>query len=208
MAKASGGTRIKGDHGFQIGDDNYKGRVSSVESLKSIKNPAVYNSAKDAIARYHSVLGVRQRTVKLADLPDGILGVHVTKDGESAGVFLNKSVFQPDSVTTRGIADTVKKAYDTGFLTRTNKPVAHAITHELAHATWNAHMTTAKAKAAEPDIKKLYKQWATDKNRKGYGKYASANVSEWFAETATKAVHGSNDMYAAAIKRIIKKHNL
>ena len=62
--------------------------------------------------------------------------------------------------------------YKSGWSTKTNKPVAHTITHELAHATWNAHMTGANQKAAGNEVKKLYSQWKRDKRKKGYGKYS------------------------------------
>lgn len=207
MAKASGKTREKTGGKFVVGDDNYKGKIGKVESLKTIQTREVYNSVKDAIARFHSVLGVRQRNIKLADL-DEALGVHVTKDGQSAGVYLNKSFFQPSSVTTQSIAKTIKDSYDTGFLTRTNQPISHVVSHELAHALWNTHLTTKNALEAAPEIKALYRQWVADKSKKSYGAYASSSLGEWFAETTVKAVHGSSDEYTRKLKEIIKKHNL
>ena len=90
----------------------------------------------------------------------------------------------------------------------TNKPVAHILTHELAHATWNDSLKGQRQQAASKEIKALYKSWSRDKEKTGYGRYASTNVSEFFAETATKAVHGVADRYTSELKRIIKKYGL
>ena len=54
--------------GLQPGDGNYKGKVIEVESLIKMKDPQVYKETMQAISRYHAVLGVRQREVKLAEL--------------------------------------------------------------------------------------------------------------------------------------------
>ena len=161
----------------------------------------MYKSVGEAISRYHSVLGVRQTNVKLADMSSQTLGVHVTVDGKSEGVYLNKKVF--DQPKNKIIAQT-NEGYKSGWHTQTNKPIAHTVTHELAHATWNEHMTGAKQKAASKEINTLFRQWKKDGKKKGYGKYASHNVSEFFAETATKAVHGTADKYTTAIKNIVK----
>ena len=207
MAKQSGGTR-KSDGGLKAGDSDYKGTIGRVESLKAIENKEVYKAAKEAISRFHAVLGVRQKKVKLADLEVGVGGVHVTRGGESEGVYLNKEVFKPASATTQSVADWARRGYESGHITRTNKPVAHIITHELAHATWNEHMTSQRAITAGKDIKQLYKKWATDKKKRDYGRYAATNVSEFFAETAAKAVHGKTDRYTIALQDIIKRHRL
>lgn len=207
MAKASGGTR-KSDGGLKAGDADYKGTIGRVETLKAIENKEVYKAAKEAISRFHAILGVRQKKVKLADLEDGVGGVHVTRGGESEGVYLSKSIFKPASATTQSVADWARRGYESGHITKTNKPVAHIITHELAHATWNEHMTSPRAVTAGKDIKQLYKRWVGDKKKKGYGRYAATNVSEFFAETAAKAVHGNSDRYTIALQDIIKRHRL
>ena len=72
--------------GLQPGDSTYKGSVTKVESLIKIKDPQVYKETMQAISRYHSVLGVRQRQVKLAQLSPGTYGVHVTVNGKSDAV--------------------------------------------------------------------------------------------------------------------------
>jgi hypothetical protein len=201
MGRNSSGTR----GGLQPGDATFKGKISKVEPLVNMKDPAVYKATKEAISRYHAVMGVRQRNVKLADLPAGTYGVHVTTNGKSDGVYLNKAHFNQSKKT---IETSHKRGYASGWSTKTNKPIAHTVTHELAHATWNQHMTGAKQKAAGKEINKLYTQWRKDKKKSGYGKYAETNVSEFWAETVTKAVHGKSDKYTTKVKAIAKKYKL
>lgn len=191
--------------GLQPGDGNYKGKIAKVESLIHIKDPQAYKAVVQAISRYHAVMGVRQRNVKLAELGANTYGVHVTVGGKSDAVYLNKSHFNQSK---NKIAADHKRGYDTGWSTRTNKPVAHTVTHELAHATWNAHLTGAKQVAAGKEVNKLYVTWLKDKKKTGYGQYAKTNVSEFWAETATKAVHGKADKYTKAVKKICKKYDL
>lgn len=157
-----------------------------------------------AISRYHSVLGVRQRSVQLATIR-GAIGVHMTENGKSAGVFLNKSIYKTG--TTATVANAKRAAYESGFSTRTNKPVAHTITHELAHATWNSHLTAPNAEAAAREIRPLYNRFMRERPA-GYGTYSRTNVNEFFAEVATRAVHGTADSYTNAIKSIVKRYNL
>lgn len=84
----------------------------------------------------------------------------------------------------------------------------HTITHELAHATWNASMSSTKAKAAGKEITSLYKKWLKDEKKKGYGSYGKTNVSEFFAEGVTKAIHGNADKYTKKLKNIVGKYQL
>lgn len=201
MGKTSGGVR----DGMLQGDSSYNGDVKNVESLVHMKDKAFYKATKEAISRFHSVLGVRQKNVKLADMDEGAPGVHFTKNGQSEGVYLNKYYYNG----TKGEMEKMLKGlYKKGMQTETNKPIAHVVTHELAHATWNSRLSAPNAKAASGDINKLYKQWKKDKTKKGYGKYAETNVDEFFAETATKAIHGKADKYTTKIKSIVKKYKL
>jgi len=201
MGRNSSGTR----GGLQPGDSNFKGKISDIEPLVNMKDPQVYKATKEAISRYHSVMGVRQRTVKLATMSEGTFGVHVTANGKSEAVYLNKKVFNQKQ---NKIVAQKKKAYSSGWATKTNKPIAHTVTHELAHATWNSHLTNSNAKAAGKEIQKLYTQWSKDKKKTGYGAYSKTNVNEFWAETVTKAVHGKADKYTRAAKSIAKKYKL
>ena len=207
MAKTSGGTAPRSG-GLKGGDANYSGKTGKLESLSSIKNPQVYKSVKESISRFHSVLGVRQKDIKIATLEHGVGGVHITANGQSKQVVLSKQVFNGKNTTKKSVESWAESGYKSGHLTKTNKPVAHIVTHELAHATWNNHLTSPNAKAATKSVNSLYNKWRADKGKKGYGKYASTNVNEFFAEVCTKAVHGKADKYTRAAKGIIKKYKL
>lgn len=209
MAKTSGSNKKPPKNGgLPENDSNYKGKIGKPEPLVSIKNPKVYKSVKESISRFHSVLGVREKNIKLATLNAGVGGVHLTQAGQSKMVVLNKQVFNGKNTTTQSVASWAEHGYKSGHLTKTNKPVAHIVTHELAHATWNSSLASPNAKAASKSVNSLYKKWRADKQKKGYGKYASTNVSEFWAEVCTKAVHGKSDKYTTAVKGIIKKYNL
>lgn len=165
----------------------------------------MYKETKEAISRYHAVMGVRQRNVKLADMADGTLGVHSTVDGKSDAIYLNKKYFNQGE---KAVKEKTMAGYKSGWHTETNKPTAHTVTHELAHATWNNHLTSTNAKAAGVEIEALYKKWKGDRGKRGYGKYARTNVNEFWAETSTKAVHGTADKYTRAAKDIVKRYKL
>lgn len=204
MGKNSSGVR----GGMQPKDFDYKGKEpSKTYALASIKEPDVYREVKSAVSRFESVLGIRQKSVRLADLPEGTLGVHFTSAGEgkSVGILLNRKSFNQKR---RDIEAQTRKGYESGWSTRTHKPIAHTVTHELAHATWNQHLKSPAAKEAGAKITKVYNAWLKDKKRKGYGKYAHTNVSEFFAETITKGIHGTKDKYTRALFGIVKKHKL
>lgn len=68
MGKSAGSVRKTG--GFAKGDATFKGTVGELRGLATMAHKDVYREVKSAISRYHSVLGVRQREVKLGDLPD------------------------------------------------------------------------------------------------------------------------------------------
>lgn len=109
MGRNSSGTR----GGLQPGDATYKGSIGKPEPLVNMKDPALYKATKEAISRYHAVLGVRQKNVKLAELSDGTYGVHVTANGKSEGVYLNKKHFMQTkksggSLTQEGLCEWVE----------------------------------------------------------------------------------------------------
>ena len=190
------------------GDGNAKKKdISNVESLKNMKDKQLYNEMKSAISRFYKEMGLPQKDVKLADFNNpSAMGVHVTINGVTGGVFLNKSYFK--NGTKKSITETITKNYNDGFLTKTNKPVAHVLTHELAHSVWNSHMTGAKQVAAGKEIQKVYNKWKSDSSKSGYGRYAKTNISEFFSETITKGIHGKSDKYTKALKKIVKDYKL
>lgn len=183
--------------------------LAQSKSLDAIKDRAVVKELNRAISRYHAVMGVKERDVRIADL-SGMNALGVTwidrTNGKSAGILLNEKFFDRKKGTV--VNDIKKNHYDTGFKSRTNAPLQHNMTHELAHATWNASMTDAKSKAAGLEIKRLYKKWKKDKNKKGHGTYAATSVSEFWSETVTKAIHGTPDRYTRSVKRIARKYKL
>ena len=201
MGRNSSGNR----GGLQPGDSNYKGKITGVESLVHMKDPQMYKETKAAIARFHSVLGVREKNIKLAELSAGTLGVQASQGGKSVGIFLNKSYFNQGK---QAVLQQTKKGYASGWHTKTNKPLAHTVTHELGHATWNSSLGGANHKAAGKEIGSLYKTWMKDKKKTGYGDYAKTNVDEFWAEAVTKAVHGKPDKYTKKVKSISKKYDL
>lgn len=198
MGRNSGGT--PGGAKGRDGDSTYKGEIRNVEGLIKMKDPQMYKATKEAISRFHSVMGVRERNIKLADLDGAVMGI----SGES-GIFLNKRYYNQGY---KKMVDIEKKDYKIGFSTATNKPQAHTVTHELAHSLWSKDKTGANQKAASREIRKLYHEWGKDKKKKGYGRYATTNIDEFWAETVTKAVHGKSDKYTIAVKAITKKYKL
>lgn len=201
MGKSSGGTRD-----FPKGTWSQDVEIKNPRDLATIKDNAVYREMKRGISRYHAVLGVRERSVKIADLPAGTDGVQASLGGKSIGVYLNSNTY--DKLSRSAIEKKVRQSYDSGWSARTNKPIQHTITHELAHATWNSSLKSANAKAAGKEISKLGKQWLNDNKKKGYGRYGESSVDEFWAEVIAKAVHGTPDKYTKKAKAIAKKYKL
>jgi len=181
------------------GDTTYKGSIKNVESLVNMKDPAMYKAAKEAISNFSAKLGVPDRNVKLADLQGNVMGI-----GGVGGVILNKAYFNKSA---KDFGKVMKQNYDSGHSTKTNKPLAHVLTHELAHASWTTAHTSPKAIAAGKEIKALFKSWSKS-GGKGYGTYAKSNVDEFWAEVSTKAAHGKADKWTKAAKGIYKKYKL
>lgn len=69
-------------------------------------------------------------------------------------------------------------------------------------------MTTKAAKGAKKEITDLYHKWMKDTKKKGYGTYGKTNVSEFYSEGITKAVHGNADKYTRKLIHITKKYGL
>jgi cell wall-associated NlpC family hydrolase len=203
MGESSGSD---GKRDFPKGGELRDYEIKNVRDLATMKDNAVYREMKRGISRYHAVMGVRQRNVKLAELPSDVRGAHASKDGKSLSVYLNSKLY--DSYSKSALEKQVRKSYDSGWSARTNKPIQHTITHELAHATWNSKMRTANAKAAGKEISALGRQWLNDKRKKGYGKYGESSVDEFWAEVIAKAVHGNADKYTRRAKAIAKKYKL
>lgn len=178
---------------------------STAESLRNLKYRDTERAIGSAIARYEAVMGIRERNIKIADI-SGAYGVTFLNQNGSQMIYLSKSAF---NVPKKQFEARYKKDnYDTGFKNKTNRPVTHTITHELAHATWTSHYTSPKHLAAGKEIQKLYKSWSKDKKKKDYGSYGKTNVDEFWAEVITKGIHGKSDKYTKKAIGIAKKYKL
>jgi len=209
MSKSNGGVRSKTGGLGRDGGGAYEGSMKNEESLSAITDKSLRRDIQQGISKFESRLGIRQRKVKLAEL-DGAYGVHVTaRDSKgnmvSQGVFLDSKTFK--NATKEQIVNNKKEAYKNGFLTKTNKPSQHTVVHELAHATWNSHLSGKKYASAGKEIKSLYKSFLND-NPKGYGSYSKYNVNEFFAEGITKHVLGKSDKYSQSLRKIVKDNKL
>ena len=180
-------------------DTTYKGKIEDVEDLVKVKDPRMYKALKEAFSNFSAKLGVPEKNVKLAKLSGSVLGI-----GGHGEVFLNKRYFNKSVSEFKNV---MKENYDAGHLTKTNKPLAHVLTHELAHASWQSGRGGTKNVAAGKEINSLFSSFQK-KGGKGYGKYAYSNVDEFWAEVSTKAAHGVADRYTKATKQIYKKYQL
>lgn len=158
-----------------------------------------------AISRYEAVMGIRERSIRLADL-EGAYGVTYINEDGSQGVFLNRKLFD---VSKRDFEAAYKKSnYDNGYKNKTNRAAQHTVTHELAHATWTSSYKSASHRGAGKEINKLFKRWKVDSKKKDYGTYGRENVDEFWAEVITKGVHGNADKYTRKAISIAKKYKL
>lgn len=60
MGRNSGGVTSGGTPKGR-GDVNYKGKITGLRDLVTVKDKAVYKELKEGISRYHTMLGVRQK---------------------------------------------------------------------------------------------------------------------------------------------------
>lgn len=181
--------------------------VRESRPIHTIKDRSVVKQIQQGISRFHAVMGVREKSIRVADLPALKMGVTYINfgDGKSSGILLSSSFFDRKK---GAIVKDVERQYATGWKNKTKKPVQHTVTHELAHATWNSSMSSTKGLAAGKEIRQLYKKWLKDDKKKGYGKYGRSSVDEFFAEGVTKAIHGNSDKYTRKLKRIVGKYQL
>lgn len=83
MGRNSSGIR----GGLQPGDATYKGSVGKPEPLVNMKDPALYKATKEAISRYHAVLGVRQKMLNWLNCRQALM-VFMLRLMESQRVFI------------------------------------------------------------------------------------------------------------------------
>ena len=215
MAKSSGGVNAYAGAGREtIGVTSTGRKVSpkemnrienSSKSLDSLKHREVVKQLNRGISRYEKVMGVRERTIKVADTGNSYGVTFLNKDG-SQGIYLNKNFFNQhrNQIESQYRATEYKK----GYKNISNRPIQHTITHELAHATWTSSYNSAKHKSAGREINKLYNSWRKDKKKTGYGTYGAKNVDEFWAEVVTKGIHGNADRYTRKAIGIARKYKL
>lgn len=217
MGKSSGGVRNNyatatssvsvaiTSSGRKLSSQSVAKMLASAESLSSLKSREVEKQLNRAISRYESVMGIRERTIKIANIGDNYGVTYINKDG-SQGVFLSKSFFNQSR---NAIESQYRKSnYETGFKNITNRPIQHTLTHELAHATWTSSYKSPKHVSAGKEIRALYKKWSADTKKKGYGSYGKRNVDEFWAEAVTKGIHGKSDKYTKKAISIAKQYKL
>ena len=107
--------------GFGEGEARGNINPTGLESLTKIKNKAVYSTVKEAISRYETALGVRQKNVLIGNLPEGVGGVHITANGKSQQIVLSKKIFNKDLKSIEGWA---KKGYSSDTTTSVVRDVA------------------------------------------------------------------------------------
>lgn len=184
--------------------------VKSSGSIKDMKNRDMQKEIQQAISRYEAKMGLREKTIKLADI-DGAYGVTFINANGSDGIYLDRGKFDvPKSEFTKAYAKS-NYARRGGFKNVTRNPAQHTVTHELAHATWSSNYTSSKHQAAGKEIKALYKSFMQDKSStrmKNYGSYGKSNVDEFWAEIITKGIHGDNDRYTRTAFKIAKRYKL
>lgn len=205
-AKAAGGVAIAvNSNGRKLTAQQVAKMMGSSMSIGDMKHRDMAKQLTRGISRYEKVMGVRERTIRLADI-SGAYGVTYIGANGSQGIYLSKSHF--DTSKRKFEARYKTDNYKSGFKNETNRASQHTITHELAHATWTSSYQTPKHQSAGKEIKQLYKKWSADKKKKGYGSYGKSSVDEFWAEVITKAVHGKGDKYTRKAVAIAHKYKL
>ena len=206
MAKTSGSVRKRflNDYKNVSAGARVDKKFEMSVPISAIKNPKLREEIQQGISKFESRLGIGTKNIRMGATGDAV-GVHYTVNGQSYGILLNKQIFLKGTV--ESINKQKQKAYDTGFLTPTNKRVQHTIIHELSHSVWNRHLTTKNALKAKPEINKLWNEFQKTRP-KGYGTYAYANISEMVAEMLTKHTIGTSDKYTKKLYSILRKNKL
>lgn len=205
-AKATGGNSVAvTSTGKRLTKKQVQTMQKTAVSTSGMKHRDMEKQINRAISRYEKVMGVRERSIKLADIP-GAYGVTYISANGSQGIYLSRKHF--DQSKKNFEAQYKKSNYDSGFKNITNRAAQHTVTHELAHATWTSSYSSTKHRAAGKEITKLYHQWSKDKKKKGYGRYGKTNVDEFWAEVITKGIHGRSDKYTRKAISIAKKYKL
>lgn len=204
-AKGSSTPIAVNSNGHKLTQKQVGKMLNTATTTGGMKHRDMEKQINRAISRYEKVMGVRERSVKLADI-SGAYGVTYIGPNGSKGIYLSRSIF--DTSKRKFEAAYKKSNYDNGSKNITNRAAQHTVTHELAHATWTSSYQSAKHKAAGKEITSLYKSWSKDKKKKGYGSYGKTSVDEFWAEVVTKGIHGKADKYTRKAISIAHKYKL
>lgn len=206
-ARATSGQSIAvGTSGKRLTANQATSIQASATSIDTLPDREVVKQLQRAISRYDAVMGIRERKIMVANLPNDEYGVTFVGSNGSHGIYLNRKFFSQSRNDIE--AQYRKNNYETRFKNLTNRPIQHTMTHELAHASWTSSYTAAKQRAAGVQINNLFTEWKADRAKKDYGSYGRKNVDEFWAEAVTKAIHGQSDQYTQKIISIAKKYKL
>lgn len=162
-AKGSSTPIAVNSNGHKLTQKQVGKMLNTATTTGGMKHRDMEKQINRAISRYEKVMGVRERSVKLADI-SGAYGVTYIGPNGSKGIYLSRSIF--DTSKRKFEAAYKKSNYDNGFKNITNRAAQHTVTHELAHATWTSSYQSAKHKAAGKEITSLYKSWSKDRKKK------------------------------------------
>ncbi len=207
MAKTSGSTRAKfsaRDNKKLLNIGDIDEIFSKTDPLTAIQDDKLRGEVTQAISKFESRLGIGTQRIRIGKTGTAV-GVHYTFDGRSYGIILNEKYFKNGTV--ESIRKDKKAAYDSGWLTRTNKSEQHTIIHELSHSVWNDKFTSLKVIKAKPEINKLWREFRKEKP-KAYGTYSFSNKNEMVAEMLTKHVIGNDDKFSKKLVSILKSNKL
>ena len=181
-----------------------RSRFASIPGIQAIKDPQVRNELIQTLEDYDKEFGVKQTNIVLDSLRDAH-GETWFEEGKSTKIILNSKTFQGSA---KDIKDRIQKEMDSGWLTKSSKPIRATLAHELGHATWSSDLWSDQAMGARSDFYKAYRKFKKDTSATGWGRYSKSSYEEWVAEGVAKHLYGTKDQHTQAIVSIIKKHKL
>lgn len=187
-----------------IGSEPVSGIVLENGSLVQDEN--MIQEINKAVSAFQLAFSHRCQVIRFEYLGISTIGRTTIEQGKTV-VLLNKPLFCNKSAS-KDLRSLILEQYDKGYWTITRNPVAHAITHELAHTVWMESGQREVEKAAKNSICNLFEIWKNDPDKTGYGQRASVDVSEFWAEVCSRAILGESDKYTRAVQQIVKIYHL
>lgn len=176
------------------------------ENSSLVQDENMIQEINKAVSAFQLVFSHRCQVIRFEHLGISTIGSTTTEQGKNV-VLLNRPLFCGKSAS-KDLRSLIQKQYENGYWTVTSTPVAHAITHELAHTVWMENGQREVEKAAKNSIFNLFEIWKNDPDKTGYGQRASLNVSEFWAEVCSRAVLGESDKYTRAVQQIATIYHL